>query len=181
MPERLRRYQLNDDLHFLTFSCFQRRPYLGGAATRNLFENALERIRRRYEFAVLGYVVMPEHVHMLVSEPKASKLDCAIQALKLSVSVRQRKRPFWQDRYYDFNVYSSAKRTEKLRYIHRNPVARGLVEKPEDWAWSSFRHYATGVERTIEIESFWTSWRREHGALPSQVSETRPGAPSKFN
>ena len=39
---------------------------------------------------------------------------------------------FWQPRYYDFNVWSSAKRTEKLKYIHRNPVARGLVERPED-------------------------------------------------
>ena len=180
MPERLHRYQLNGDLHFLTFSCFQRRPYLGGAAIRNLLENALERIRRRYEFAVLGYVVMPEHVHMLVSEPKVGKLDRAIQALKLSVSVRQQKRPFWQARYYDFNVYSSAKRTEKLRYIHRNLVARGLVEKPEDWAWSSFRHYATGVVQTVEIESFWISWRREPRMHPSQVSEARPEPPRQL-
>jgi hypothetical protein len=51
---------------------------------------------------------------------------------------------FWQRRYYDFNVHSEDKRIEKLHYMHCNPVKRGLVEKPEEWAWSSFRHCATG-------------------------------------
>jgi len=50
---------------------------------------------------------------------------------------------------------------EKLRYMHRNPVKRGLVSRPEDWAWSSFRHYATGIEGTVEIESEWTARKRE--------------------
>jgi hypothetical protein len=57
--------------------------------------------------------------------------------------------------------------------MHRNPVIRGLVEKPEDCAWSSFRHYATGIEGTVEIESFWTGWRQEHdGTLPSLNTRT---------
>jgi putative transposase len=112
---------------------------------------------------------MPEHVHLLVNEPGHGNLAQVIQALKLSVSVRQGERPFWQARYYDFNVWSAEKSTEKLRYIHRNPVARGLVARPEDWKWSSFRHYATGCEGVVEIESFWTAWRREHRAL-SQVT-----------
>ena len=77
--------------------------------------------------------------------------------------MRSQERPFWQARYYDFNVWTARKRTEKLKYIHRNPVSRGLVEKPEDWAWSSYRHYMTGVQGTVEIESLWTEWRREHG------------------
>ena len=55
---------------------------------------------------------------------------------------------------------------EKLRYIHRNPVRRGLVDKPEDWPWSSFRHYAAGVEGAVEIESEWTARRRELMGLP---------------
>ena len=64
-------------------------------------------------------------------------------------------------RYYDFNVSSEEKRIEKLRYIHRNPVARELVERPEDWEWSSFRHYVSGVEGVVEIESQWTVRKRE--------------------
>jgi putative transposase len=119
-------------------------------------------VRKSYGLAVLGYVVMPEHVHLLVNEPRRAHLDCFIQALKISVARRRPERPFWQARYYDFNVHSAKKTTEKLRYIHRNPVVRGLVAEPEGWPWSSHRHYASGIEGVVEIESFWTGWRREH-------------------
>jgi putative transposase len=64
---------------------------------------------------------------------------------------------FWQRRYYDFNVFTEAKVVEKLKYMHRNPVQRGLTSKPEDWLWSSFCHYATGNPGTVEIESEWTA------------------------
>jgi hypothetical protein len=69
--------------------------------------------------------------------------------------------PFWQDRYDDFNVWSEDKRIEKLRYIHRNPVRRGLTSSPELWSWSSFRHYLSGEESVVEIESQWTARKRE--------------------
>jgi hypothetical protein len=105
----------------------------------------------------------------LVNEPGKSTLDRAIKSIKLSVALRQHERPFRQARYYDFNVWTEAKRVEKLRYMHRNPVVRGLAEKPEVWQWSSFRHYATGLEGAVEIESSWAAWKREHGGLPSQV------------
>jgi putative transposase len=160
MPRGLVRYQQTGDFHFLTFSCYRRLAYLGPSAARELFESALERIRRRYRFVVAGYVVMPEHVHLLVSEPRRGTLASVVQALKLSVSLRRPERPFWQARYYDFNVHSEEKRVEKLLYMHRNPVVRGLCAEPEEWKWSSFRHYATGVEETVEIESSWTASRR---------------------
>ncbi len=160
MPRGLVRYQQTGHFHFLTFSCYRRLAYLDTAAARELFESALELIRRRCCFVVAGYVVMPEHVHLLVSEPRRGALARALQALKLSVSMRRGERPFWQARYYDFNVHSEEKRVEKLRYMHRNPVVRGLCAKPEEWKWSSFRHYATGVEGTVEIESSWTASRR---------------------
>ena len=83
------------------------------------------------------------------------------------------KRAFWQERFYDFNVWTTKKRVEKLRYIHRNPVQRGLVERPEDWKWSSFRHYASGVLGTVEIESQWTARRRERMGIFPMV-QTRP-------
>ncbi len=103
---------------------------------------------------------MPEHVHLLLGEPKNVLLSKAIQALKLSVSVQSYQRPFWQPRYYDFNVHNPEKRVEKLRYMHRNPVKRELVAKPEDWAWSSYRHYAYEHISTVEIESASTAFRR---------------------
>jgi putative transposase len=102
-----------------------------------------------------------------MSEPERDTLATAIQSLKLSVS-KLADRPkeidgsarFWQKRYYDFNVKDHEQFVEKLRYIHRNPVKRGLVEKPEGWEWSSFRHYATGVPDVVEIESEWTAKQR---------------------
>ena len=117
-------------------------------------------VRRRYVFFVFGYVIMPEHVHLLVSEPQRAGLEHAIQALKTSVSKQCQQRPFWLPRYYDFNVHSEAKHKEKLRYLHRNPVMRGLVYGHEDWRWSSFRHYLTGECGAVEIESPWTIGNR---------------------
>jgi putative transposase len=165
MTQGLRRYQYAGDLHFVTFSCYRLEPYLASPSARFLFEETLERMRLRYGFCVVGYVVMPEHVHLLVSEPSTGPLARALHALKLSMSKRQPRRPFWQARYYDFNVFTARKHVEKLRYMHRNPVKRGLVERPEDWQWSSFRHYAAGVRGTVEIESFWTAALREQRGL----------------
>ena len=153
MAKGLVRYQQAGDLHFITFSCSGRRPFLATPAARNIFERSLETMRVRYHFVLLGYVVMPEHVHLLVSEPESTALSKAIQALKLSVAVLRKERPFWQARYYDFNVFTNAKRVEKLKYMHRNPVARGLVAEPDAWAWSSFRHYSKGEIGTVGIES----------------------------
>ena len=106
---------------------------------------------------------MPEHVHLLVNESTNVILSKAVQALKLSVSVRLTERPFWLGRYYDFNVFSERKRVEKLRYMHRNPVKRGLVSEPDGWTWSSFHHYSTGEVGLVGIESWWTVDRRGRG------------------
>jgi putative transposase len=178
MTQGLVRKQQRGDLHFVTFSCYQRLPYLDNPKKRALFEDALEKMRLRYGFFVVGYVVMPEHVHLLMSESETGLLADALKAVKLSVALRSAERPFWSARYYDFNVFTEKKRIEKLKYIHRNPVARGLVGVPEDWVWSSFLHYATGVVGTVEIESEWTATRRDRAASKTHVRESGRGAPS---
>ncbi len=131
-----------------------REPKLASADPRRIFESALERIRQAYELCVYGYVVMPEHVHLLVSEPERGTLAQAVQSLKQGVARRlalRAEESFWQARYYDFNVWSERKFKEKLRYIHRNPVTRGLVARAEDSEWSSFHHYWTGAAGVVEI------------------------------
>jgi putative transposase len=151
MVEGLERRQEGGDVHFVTFSCFHRLAYLKTPGARDLFEDALARTCYRYQFDVFGYVVMPEHVHLLLSEPRKDLLAVGLQALKISVSKRAKERPFWQARYYDFNVFTISKRIEKLDYMHWNPVKRGLVEKPEDWLWSSCRYHQTGVQGRVKI------------------------------
>ena len=171
MPSRLKRYQQTGQLHCITFTCYRRKKHLQAISARDTFEKTLERVRRWYGFYIVGYVVMPEHVHLLVSEPERALLAVALQMLKQISSRKLHDYPgkgvFWQKRYYDFNVFSDRKRIEKLRYMHRNPVKRGLVEKPEDWKWSSYRHYLTGVEGVVEVESEWTAAQRERmGIVP---------------
>ncbi len=159
MLKNLRRYYGHGNLHFLTFTCYRRLPLLGTIQARNLFVHALEKIRERYSFLLVGYVVMPDHVHLLISEPPKGTPSVVLQALKQRVSRDRRKNKrraptgqlplpflqcgdslprFWQPRFYDFNVYTTKKKREKLEYMHANPVKRGLVQHPGAWLWSSF-------------------------------------------
>jgi len=181
------RYQNQRSLHFITFSCYGRMALLDSRAAKETFGRTLERVRIWYGCYIAGYVVMPEHVHLLLSEPERSKLSVTIQMLKQITSQKLRAKglpSFWQFRYYDFPVWSEAKRIQKLRYMHRNPVKRGLVARPEDWKWSSFVHYATGTEGTVEIESQWTARGRERTGVvlldrahPPAKSAGRVGQP----
>jgi len=164
MKARLeRRYGLGH-LHFITFSCYRRLPLLATGRARNEFLRILNEVRDRYDFALLGYVVMPEHVHLLISEPNVGNPTKVMQTLKQRVSraLRRKRRKrahagqmrlwdgepgnlplrFWQRRFYDFNVWSDRKKNEKLNYMHFNPVKRGLVKRPKQWEWSSYGFYS---------------------------------------
>jgi putative transposase len=173
MPDGLVRLHHSGQSHFLTFSCYHRQPLLARMHMEDAFLLALEQVRRRFQMRIYGYVVMPEHVHMLVSEPDNATLAESMQLLKTKVSVQARKankrvaseEPFWQTRYFDHNVRNHAGFVTQLRYIHRNPVKRGLCGTPEDWPWSSFRAWALGEIGPVEIENEWTALRREKGPV----------------
>ena len=156
----LERHQSEGHLHFVTLTCYQRLAYLGSPFARNIFEDALQRTHRRYRFGVIGYVVMPEHVHLLLSAPRRRRLAAGLRSLKLSMVTRTMRWPFWQPQYIDSHVFTDVKRIEKLDHMHANPVKRGLVKSPEDWPWSSCRHYLTGNKGRVEIESSWSDqWK----------------------
>jgi putative transposase len=116
---------------------------------------------------------MPEHVHLLLSEPRRATLADALKSLKQGVSRRLigEAEHFWMKRYHDLNLRTHSQFIEKLRYVHRNPVKRGLCDRPEQWQWSSFRHYSIGLIGLVEIESEWTARIRERSGTPS------PGVP----
>jgi putative transposase len=88
MPRRLYRCYGLGYMHFITTSCYQRRPLLGNALSRDLFLEVLEQVRRRYHFVVVGYVVMPEHVHLLVSEPERGNV-LVNEQLKAEMKIRR--------------------------------------------------------------------------------------------
>ena len=140
MPSGLQRVYGQGHLHFITFSCYRRLPLLRTASARDLFVKELGKVREESDFQLIGYVVMPEHVHLLMSEPRSGTPSTMLHKLKLSVVRKLRKRrksvsprqlrlpfqerdeilrAFWQARFYDFNVYTKKKRAEKLNYMHR--------------------------------------------------------------
>jgi REP-associated tyrosine transposase len=173
MRNKLKRYYGKGDLHFLTFSCYRRKPLLGSAQARSRFVKILGEVRARYGFVLVGYVVMPEHVHLLIGEPKIGKPSTVLQVRKQRVSraLRGKRRRssaaqlrfrfsesdsemprFWQRRFYDFNVWSAKKRKERLEYMHRNPILRSLVKHPCHWPWSSWSFYAKGEDGLVPID-----------------------------
>ena len=184
MTQGLHRYYGAHDLHFITCSCYQRQPNLGTAERRDRFVNVLEEARCKYRFVVHGYVVMPEHFHLLITEPEVGDPSVVMKVIKERFSRQvhasdenglkahsfaksanewgthagreghadgEGNERVWQKRFYDFNVWTERKRIEKLRYIHRNPVRRGLVERPEQWEWSSFRTYSDGERGLVGV------------------------------
>lgn len=158
MTRGLERIYGRGHMHFITTSCFRRLPRLGAAKLRDVFLATLEQARRRFQFVVIGYVVMPEHVHLLISETGLVNPSVAMKWIKFRIA-RHCDVPdggrFWQHRFYDFNVFTERKRNEKLDYMHLNPVRRGLVERPEDWNWSSFRFYAFHESGPVKIDEGW--------------------------
>ncbi len=149
--------------------CYRRQCRLASPRRRDLFLAVFEEVRLHYGFVVVGYVVMPDHIHLLISEPEKADPSRVMQAIKQGFSrrvlkaVRKRRvaaqqelfavgsEHVWQPRFYDFNVWTARKRIEKLRYIHQNPVVRGLVQEPEQWRWSSYRSYAFGEDGAVRI------------------------------
>jgi putative transposase len=137
---------------------------LANAMDRDLFLRVLEEVRERHGFVVVGYVVMPEHIHLLLSEPAQGNPSVVMQSLKQVFAHRllQKWRKqnascaiesshIWQRRFYDFVVFTEKKRTQKLGYMHLNPVKRGLVDEEHQWPWSSFRHYTLGERGPVLI------------------------------
>src|SRR5215472_3595432 len=173
MPKGLRRYYGQGHLHFITFSCYRRLPLLKHARARDVFVKELAKLREELGFQLIGYVVMPEHVHLLISEPQRGHLrpccrksNCALpescvsgegahlraRCICRSRSVESPCARFWQARFCDFNVYSERKRIEKLNYMHANPMNRRLEKHPKDWPWSSWGFYTRVGKVLVQID-----------------------------
>lgn len=159
-----RRYNDPGHAHELTFSCYKRRPFLTKDRIRNYLAEAIVRAKEKHRFDVWGYVFMPEHVHLLIWPHEVEySISRILLSIKQSVSRRAllhlgRYRPeglkwvatgqkhtpyrFWlAGGGYDRNITAARTVVDVAEYIHNNPVRRGLVARPEDWPWSSARHW----------------------------------------
>jgi putative transposase len=159
MP-RLRHYDKLGTARFITFCCYHRYPLLVVNDAKLFFIKNLELIRSKYKIKIYGYVLMPEHVHLILCPPDNVRLGNLIGILKGRTSKeilflwRQRypielkkygyienewyMKQFWQKRCYDHNCRTSETALEKIKYCHKNPVNRGLVSDPGEWPWSSY-------------------------------------------
>ncbi|MFG0326170.1 MAG: transposase [Phycisphaerales bacterium JB037] len=170
--KRMRRWEGTDAVRFVTFSCDRRRPLLDKDAVRDLFAEQLAATRRQHALELFAWVVMPEHVHLLVRPSPESKLADALRSLKTSVAKQVLGR--WRDSRapileelragrgavrlwqrgggFDRNVRDTSELCREVRYIHLNPVRRELVKNPEDWKWSSVRWWMGARDGEIECD-----------------------------
>ncbi|MBL6705854.1 MAG: transposase [Planctomycetaceae bacterium] len=162
---------IDDNLyaHFITFSCHKRRRLLDHDHTKRIVLGVLNKQLERQTARCAGFVVMPDHVHAIVWFPETRQLSRFMHGWKRISSYNIRRwledgkaryleainpsDPFWQPKYYSFEIYSRVKIEEKLTCMHQNPVRAGLVERPVDWKWSSARWYDR--QQTVGVPIEW--------------------------
>jgi putative transposase len=154
---RLRRIEPNGRYFFVTTNLIRSTQPLSGAE-RFLCLDHLREARARFGFALFGYVVMPDHVHLLLSTldaglPLIMSTWKGRSALALARPPRN-PGPIWQKRYFDFILRRASDFSRKLVYIHDNPVRAGLVARAEDWPWSSAQHYIKKTAAPIAVDPF---------------------------
>ncbi|QDT63792.1 REP-associated tyrosine transposase [Calycomorphotria hydatis] len=156
------------DTHFVTFSCFKRRNLLQHDRAKRIVLGQLEAQLKKRDGCCLGFVIMPDHIHLLIWFSETNQVSRFMDEWKSESSKEIKKfyessfpnycehldeSSVWQARYYDFNVFTEEKMMEKLNYIHENPVRAGLVEKAIDWQWSSARWYV--LKKDVGVTIRW--------------------------
>jgi REP-associated tyrosine transposase len=183
LVSRQHHYYGGNHLHFVTASTYRRARLFDFHLFKEIFIQTLDQLGTLLEFRLLGYVLMPEHFHLLIwpqekanpsrivaslkqrtartilqvlkQEAQSNWFQSMLEAVRLPASVHDEATfRVWQRRFYDFNVWSDKKRLEKLDYMHDNPVHRRLVDSPADWPWSSWRHYNLGDSSVLSIDRY---------------------------
>ncbi len=171
-----KRYDEDGQGHYLTFSCFQNQPFLKGDRAKGWLIGSIALARKKYPFDLWAWVIMPEHVHLLLFPYGEVKIKDILFGIKKSVAehainfVRKnapefiprmldvqpggkKSLRFWQrGGGYDRNIISIEELHEKIQYIHKNPVRRELVSEPAEWLWSSYRAWEYGENKPLFID-----------------------------
>jgi putative transposase len=153
--------------HFVTFSTYQRRRFLDPERTKDIVLEVLLSCLATHKAQCHGFVIMPDHVHAVLTVDSEARIATFLLAWKKTSSYRIKRFytqeltryyercpedcPVWQARYYDYNLEGDDKVNEKLEYMHNNPVAARLTLTALDWRWSSARFYEKGEAVGVPI------------------------------
>lgn len=163
MP-RLKHFDNDHTARFITFSCYRRQPYLNPTAAKEILIKQIALARKKHFFKLLGYVIMPEHVHLVIYPSPDTRVGYLIGGIKshtarkyfISANINSGDFPrvFWQKRCYDHNCRTVSSVREKINYCHKNPVKRGLVDSAGDWIWSSYNWYCGRHDVPLSIDEY---------------------------
>ena len=175
ITKKCKRYNIPGHAHELTFSCYKNQRFLLSNRACQWLVESIEKARKKHNFSLWAYVLMPDHVHLLINPTdeeysissilKDIKTDAARKAVKylkennpsglsqLSTGQKYRKYRFWQKGGgYDRNVIRESTLMDAVRYIHNNPVRKGLADDPGKWYYSSYNYWTNGVDEPIRID-----------------------------
>ena len=175
-----------DTFHYITSVTFNRVPVFRSDRACEIFVGQLGEVREKFPYKLIGYVVMPDHFHLIVNLKdddeskfllrlrglsarkiiawlKVGKYSSSLEKLKLRFpQKRQHKYAVWQKKPMVVELYSHKFLRQKLNYIHLNPVRAGLCENPAEWKWSSYRAYLPHKLDEVPIEVDWQAfWKEE--------------------
>lgn len=171
MPYGLIRYQQAESLRFLIFSCYERKPYLVDPASNAIVEQILERTRARHDACIYAYVLMPEHVHLLMNEPPKIQVAMFLKSFKqeLSRKLKGDRKQFWQTRYFDRNIRGEipCQRSSGISIAIR--WLAGWCRTRRSIDGRAFAN-ATGILGTVQIEAEWLAIRRARAANETHSS-----------
>jgi len=174
-------FQIEGHVYYITTVVYNRLPIFTRPSFVIPLLDSLNFYRYQRAFKLLGYVIMPEHIHLIlwpfgdatipdimrdykkftarriIRQAQVEGIDEWLTAFRQAGQETERStNKVWQDSYWDTNIYTEQFLRQKLDYIHHNPVRAGLVKAPEDYAYSSYRNYVLGEEWLIEIDQDWT-------------------------
>lgn len=171
---KLRHFDNDGEGRFQTFNVHNQLPLLTDNGIRQIIINEIDNARNKFGFRLIAYVLMPEHVHIVLIPKANSKVGFIIGEIKRFSSkriheylIKQKSKlleklivkrndiaqfVFWQRRCYDHNIRSEKAMWEKVNYCHNNPVKRGMVKSPADWKWSSYNYYYHDSDFPLKID-----------------------------
>jgi putative transposase len=174
------RFHIEGHIYYITTVVYNRLPIFTHPSFIIPLYDSLSFYRHKQHFKLLGYVFMLDHIHLIIWPFGAATVSDIMRDYKKFTSTRiirqadvegisewirafrqagreteRSTNKVWQDSYWDVNIYTERFLRQKLNYVHRNPLRAGLVEKPEDYVYSSYRNYVFGEDWLVEIDRDW--------------------------